>query len=466
MFIEKKLKNIKSLPHKLYLSNPRLFTISTFAIIILAGAFVYYLRYPYNYTFSNFYAEDGKIFMKNIIELGPVEALFQPFNGYLIIGVYGVTAFGWLLNSIFGSGFWTSAQFVAVASYIFLGLITCLPVIIFKKRLGLYSSIVLLLLLLLTPLGGYDYAVFGTTGNLKYAFMFIAFLLVVYRIDKNITKKPWQYFLVDATFILCALTNMLVIALLPLLLLQYKEDIIRIFKLKKINLNFDKISLLCLIIIVTTYTIIVMIHGLTSIPGYLDGPIEKSAIPAILYRGSFYGFIYPITKLLNGFTLSFIFVVITMFMIKSKYKLNLFILCYVLLVNTLGFVYSRPGVTSLFRDFNDINWPGHFFYAGTMIFTFGIIYIYHREINMFIKNHNKFYILILTILTITFMAPYSGSRFSFNELGTKRPTLKYEIDNKCSKNTKQIIDIEIFPSEGWKMQIDKNIACPKYLLDK
>lgn len=431
-----------------------------FIIILLLGAYVFYLRYPYNYLYANFYAEDGRVFMYNILQQGDLTAMFSMFNGYLMVGVYIVGSIGKFLNSLFGHGFQSLAQYLSVASYLFWGAICALPLLLFRRKLGLAVSLLAVLLLWLTPMGGWDYAVFGTIGNLKYAFVFVAAMLVVFRNDTSLANKTWHFILTDIIFLICLLTNMIVAALVPLLLIRYKDDIIRLIKSRKISISRDKISLVLLVMSATVYVGLIILHGLTSISGYLDGPLDKSAIPTILYRGSIYGLIYPITPLLNEYLVAFMFIIAISVMLTSKYRTQLSILAYVLIANTLGFVYNRPGVTSMFLNFDDKIWPGHFFYAGTMIFVFGVVYIYRNELGRLMKRSDKPTLLLSLVFLIYFMALSSGSHYDFNRMIMKRPTLVSEVQSKCA-TTDSLSDLtlDIYPSKDWTMIISREKAC-------
>jgi hypothetical protein len=45
-------------------------------------------RFPNLLQYPNFYAEDGSVFLQNIIDKGVAGSLLTPFNGYFITGLY------------------------------------------------------------------------------------------------------------------------------------------------------------------------------------------------------------------------------------------------------------------------------------------------------------------------------------------------------------------------------------------
>ncbi len=84
-------------------------------------------------------------------------------------------------NMVLGGGINTLPMVTAGVSAVFLGLCAVLPFALFRRELGSGISLLAGLLLVLVPMYSYDYAILGTLSNLKFAFLYIAFILALYR---------------------------------------------------------------------------------------------------------------------------------------------------------------------------------------------------------------------------------------------------------------------------------------------
>lgn len=444
--------------------HPALLTVFGYFILVIVGAVVFYFRYPYAYSFSNFYAEDGSVFVKNIIESGFINSATSLFNGYFVLGQYLVMGVGFVINFIFGSGFVTLAKAIAVSSYLFWGIVCGIPWLLFRKKFGSVLTLILVALLWVTPFGGYDYAVIGTIGNLKFAFLFIATILALYRNDKILCNKTWQFIIIDIILLICIMTNIVSLGVLPILLWRYRDDIKFLVLKRKLRNNKGVVSVVTLCLICVIYFIGIYLHGIPKMPGYLDGPLDKSTLIAIFYRGSLYGLLFPISYLLNNLLVLVIFLVSLICIFRSKYKQELIVILYVIIINVVGFVYNRPGVTEFFKTYNDSLWPGHFFYAGTMLFLVGCIFIINDTFKVF-RLRNKIMIMFTVFFFVLLIFPAAGkipltNRYAQSDI---RPTLASEVERICAYNEKiendSKIVVNLFPSSGWTMSIDKSKVC-------
>lgn len=447
-------------------SHPLMVTLVGFCLLIIAGAVVYYLRYPFAYTSSNFYAEDGKIFMANLIEKGPLLGSIELFNGYLIIGQYFVAIGAQVINAIAGDGFETLAKAVSVSSYLFFGTVCALPWLLFRQKLGTILSLIVVGVLWATPLGAYDYAVIGTIGNLKFAFLFIAVLLVIYRNDISLCKQKWQFGLVDVALVVCFLTNIVALGLLPLLLLRYRKEIVDIIrrkvKLLETVLRFDILSLMLVVLLGIVYVLFVYINGVPEHPGYLDGPLDESSLIALLYRGSTYALFFPLNYLFNDIYVIITFIAAAAVILYSRNILTTTLtLTYAMLINVIGFVANRPGVAELFSSYNDDAWPGLFFYAGTMMFIVGAAFILNRSFNSLSLKKKLVSLASVTFLTILVLPASGVSIRDPYQNGVVRPTLASEVTRVCSipfgadaKTT-----IGVYPTNEWVMSVEPDKIC-------
>jgi hypothetical protein len=454
----KRLQNI-------IVQHPKLTMLFTWLTILFIVSVIFYFRYPYSYNEPNFYAEDGSIFTKNVLEKGPILALITLFNGYLIIGQYLLTDIAVGISYIVGHGFVSIPRAIALVSYVFWAFICTIPFILFKKKLGLLPSIILVFLLSIVPLGGYDYATIGTIGNLKFAFFFIAALLIIYRNQEQLKHIKYKTLLVDGFLLLCILTNILVIALLPFGVWKYRNNIKKmltrtgqIFSAFK----FEFISLLVLLLISFLYVVIVYVHGIPKTPGYLDTPLKINTLPNIFFRGSIYGILFPINSLMNSVLAVLLMALSLIIATISKNRLVLWFIGFAIFINVFGFVYNRPGVSDFFQTYSIWGGPGQFFYAGTMLFVFGLVYLTKDWFNSR-GNIKRAIVTILVIIYIITSFASSGSQgVSYNTIISHRPTIGSEVDRICAQGEKQDSStINIYPSDGWKLTLPHHTICSR-----
>lgn len=448
---------------KWLLRHEALASILVAMLLVIVGALVFYLRYPFAFEAANFYAEDGKIFMKNLIEFGPVVGLFQLFNGYLIVGQYMVGVAALVVNELLGSGFVTLPKAMAVASYLFFGFVCVLPWILFRKRLGLALSLIVVVLLWATPLGSYDAAVIGTIGNLKFSFLFIAVLLVIYRNDELLCRHRWQFIAVDIALLLCVCTNIVTIGLLPFALIRYSKtmtELIKMFSVKTLLRSLAKpglAALLVLVLVAVTYVLFVYLSGIPKQPGYLDQPLDPRGLLPLSYRATAYGLFFPINHLMTGVFEALAIIGVLALFLLSKYRAAMSVVVAALALNIIGFVYNRTGVTLHFLSFSDAAWPGHFFMAGTMIVVFGLGYIVADTFKS-MSVAKRLYAVCGSLVVFALILPAAGFTKA-NPYETTRPALASEVERVCAKKDDDKVMIEVYPAVGWTMQIDRDTAC-------
>lgn len=451
---------------KKYLKNhPTTVTILGFVTLALLGAIFFFIRYPSAYLSSNFFAEDGRYFMKYLLEKGFWGAALTGFNGYLIVGQYIIGEAGIIINSIFGHGFITLAKAVAVASYLFFGLICALPYLLFRKMLGIPLSLITIFLLWITPLGMYDYFVIGSIGNLKFAFIFIATLLIIYRNSKGLCNKWWQFVLIDSVLLLCVLTNIIAVGLLPLLLIRYWDEIKQLFIKKKVQ-QFRSAGFLSLIVLAAisfVYLLVVYFKGVPTIEGYFDGPLHKSSFIALIYSSTIHALLFPITYLFNNVfaAIAVLLTLVYLFWRKENRTVTITIVVAILL-SIFGFVLNRPGVTEVYLTYNQGQWTSNFFYAGTMLTVFGLCYAskgYFRKLTLFSK---WLWVGLCGLLIIIFI-PAAGFHLAnpYTSAQAYRPTLAQEVKRVCSETTNRNtpVTIQVYPWSGWTMDIEKSNVC-------
>lgn len=445
--------------NKLLLS--RKFTIIFWIVLVLLGAFILYIRYPYAFTQANFYAEDGNNFAISIINDGYIIPLFKLFNGYLIFFQYLLLDLAFMVNGIFGNGIVTLPKYIALVSYLAFSLACSLPWLLFRKKIGNILSVLLVLMLLFTPLGGSDYAVLGTIGNLKFLFMYIATLLIIYRNDNQLVKdKSIKLYFIDGLIFMCVLTNILVLLLLPLGLIRYKDKILLMTKSKKLLKKYltpELITLIVLIVVSFAYSLLVYIKGIPKFEGYLDGPIQFDGLVNALFRSSWYGVLYPLYTSLNIYCVIALLLIMPLVALWRKYRFFSLSIIWAILVASLGFIVNRPGVTEYMKVYNSDGGPGQFFYACTMIFIFGLVYILAPYFNN-LRLAKKLIILYAVFIYIIWAFPLAGSRGSSFETYSNLPTISESLSEACIKSGNKV-NVSIYPSDAWSMTINRSIAC-------
>ena len=439
-----------------------------FALAAIFSAVVYF-RYPYAYSIPNFYAEDGKIYVANIFQMGPINATFQLFNGYLVVGQYLVVHFAMLINELFGSGFVSLPKAIAVASYVFLGVISCLPWLLFKNKMGSTMSIIAGFLIALFPLGASDWTVIGTVGNLKFAFVYIAFLMILHR--NRLVDEKYAYrkmFWIDAVLLICIMTNITTIALLPLACLPYirKQLVLKPkYNFKTLFSESSTIGLINLMCLSVVYVSYVLLHGIPKMHGYLDGPINIAGVVNALYRGSLYGFLYPLQSTMTtvlSMLLMITALVAVWYLVRNKNdRLSVSAAIYSILIAVFGFVISRPGVTEYYGTPVTTGGPGQFFYGGTLILIFVSLYLISSKINGMNKRQ-KTALSAFFMLYLVWSVPFAGYREKSLQEYNRVPPISQARAVACtSPPPGNSVKIQIYPTQEWYMTIKKEVACDR-----
>lgn len=445
--------------------HSRLFHIAVWLLLVAALTFLMYKRFPLHFDIPNFYAEDGKVFADNIIEKGWLLAALTPFNGYLIFLQYVVTGAGFMINVVAGGDFVTLSKAIAIASYVAIALACSLPWLLFRQKIGALWSLLAVIFLAFVPLGASDFTVIGTIGNLKFLFFYVACLLIMYRVfvlgkDSGLIKT----IVVDVLILLCVLTNVTVIALLPFLFLPYKGQFLaaaRSKKLKSLKVVLQEpafIGAALLVMVSGVYFLIVVAAGIPKMPGYLDGPIREAGLMNSFYRSSWYGVLYPLHTTLNHFVVAGLLVLLPAVLLIKKCRWEVLLLLWAIFVSVVGFVINRPGVTEFLVGYTADGGPGQFFYGGTMIFVFGIFYLSAGWFNG-LRRAYKLLVITGLALYMIWAFPYAGDGPKSYDRYDARPTLYQATEVACQQQKGKEISIQIYPSEGWSMDVERSIAC-------
>lgn len=392
-------------------SSPSWPSIALFVVGSIVASIIFFIRFPNNFIEPNFYAEDGSIFLNNIHQHGFLSAVFTPFNGYFISGLYILEGLGYITNSIFFHGdFLDLAKSFAIISYVFLGTICALPLLLFRRQFGIYALAIIFLLSTFVPIPGFDYAIIGTISNLKFVFVYIAFLLLVYR--HFIPDKNWvRFIIVDLALLICAYTNVVVYLLLPFALLRYVPQL-RGKKFRQLFNDRSVQSLVGLGILLLPQVILIKLFGILPMPGYLDAPYRNEAtVNLFIYRPYLFPILSSVDKSMSDILAILAFVasnVVLWFWLRQYRSIYIFGFLAIFLT-TLLFVLHRTGVSELYLSYAS-GGPDQFFYTQNLIFCF----IFGVAVALAIRSlrNEKFRVIMygtLVTLILLFYIPRAGT---------------------------------------------------------
>lgn len=434
-----------------------------FLIFCVIGTLIFFLRFPNNFFEPNFYAEDGSIFMLNIEKYGFLKAFFTTFNGYYVFGIYLLEGAGYIINFLFSGGLIDLARSFALISYIFLGTICALPILLFRNRWGLSVALLIFLLSVFVPMPGYDYSIIGTIGNLKFIFVYLAFLLLIYRHFAS-EDKLIKVIAIDIIIAICAYTNVAVYLLMPFAVLKYirflnpkKNKLKKIIKLRSFQ------SLLLLGILLVPQIIVIKIFGLPSMAGYLDTPYQwNSTINLFIFRPFLYPIFIGLTKYMTDILVVCLFCILSVFLwISIKKNRELLIFGYLtIFFITFLFVANRTGIGDLFTGYSS-GGPDQFFYTQNLIICFLLGLSIPATLRHFKKilSFKISYLIILILIIITY-APAAGTYGENNFMQSTVKNIYTQAQYECNQNDS--INIQLYPAKNDLFQLkdlDRNKIC-------
>lgn len=371
---------------KLAANHPNLFLLGSYIGLVLAVTLTLFWRFPNNVMHANFYAEDGSVFLQNVLDKGWLGAAFTPFNGYMVWGLYLLEGFGWLLNLVFGSSLLSLPGFFALAAIIFMATILSLPYLLFGTLFGRLKMLVVVIFGALLPLPLSPHVVIGTIGNQKWIFFYLAFLLVLYRIFRHKQLSLPKVLVIDAALLICAYTNSTTYALVPLLFMPYLQNAWQQHKksLPKALLTqlrrYEVLSLIGLCVLLLPQVIYVSLHGIPAIPGYLDTPYKASRTIEVFGNRSL---LFGLTHIVNGYLNDWLVLIMLAVLIglainvlRGRAKITFFVGIYAALVASALFVINRPGITDFFMNYDySGSGPDQFFYTQTLIMYLPLVLV-------------------------------------------------------------------------------------------
>ena len=432
-------------------------------MILAIASFIFYRRFPNNYLQPNFYAEDGSVLAKNIFDKGFFHALGTTFNGYYIWGLYILEKLGMIVNYLFfHNEFANLPRALALTSYTTLAFITTLPVLLFRRYFKPQALALIVLLSVFVPLTSYDYAIIGTIGNLKFAFIYLAFLLLIYRhLMPDNSKKVY---LIDAGLLICAYTNITVYPMMLFALLRYIPKSKGKDFYKKIVHDKTFQSLIGLGLLMLPQLYVVKTQGVPVLKGYLDSGFDyKRTVEIFVDRSYLYGLFFPINKFLNdayAILVTGVLIELGIIFAKKYRKIFLFGLASIFLATFL-FVIKRTGVSQFFIGYKN-GGPDQFFYPQNWIFVF-IVGLASVEIFDKVKRipwRITLYCLVFGIIILG-LAPHANS-YGDNNFMAKNVGTIYAVAQKACDSNRQQLDVTIYPTpDNLYSNINRQVLCTK-----
>lgn len=428
-------------------------------LVVAAATVIFMMRYQPAFSQANFYAEDGNVFTNTVLTHNPVETALTGFNGYLVVGQYIIAEAAVDAASALGMHFYQIPAVIAFFSCLFLGLTVALPYILFRRQLGQIMALVAVLFGAFTPMPSSDYVVIGTLGNLKFAFLYWAFLFVLYRIQN--VKNTKKVVLSDAVLLLSILTYAPAAALLPFALWPYKDSILKAVRSKKDMYKLFRTrtftSLIVLSGISAVYLSVVILRGVPPIPGYLDGPYHARATMKIAFHSTWYAWLFVLVDKMRDLVAAGLIALVIYIGLRFKNNREVFLLgAWSILVGTVSFVVNRPGIGDFFMQY--ANGPDQFFYAQRLVFTFMIIWMFAAYFKALTAEGKTVYLAVIILLFLC-VVRYAGS-FGANQsqYSAILPANK-TIPEQCANTHNSTIVVGLYPSQQWHWTLDRNTAC-------
>jgi len=451
--------NIKKIIHT---NKKNIINIIAFIILVVLGAYIFYLRFPNNFNQPNFYAEDGYIFAHNLINKGFINSIFEIFNGYYLWGVYLLGEIGIIVNSIlFKGNLLYLPQSFALVSYFFLSLCVTLPLFLFRKIIGSLPLFLLISFSLFLPMPGSDYAIIGTISNLKFLFLYLAFLLIIYRnvAGRNIKK----IILIDFIILICGFTNINVYLLIPFGLYHYINKY-SISGCKKIFKDITFISYVTLGLLLLLQLVVIKINGIPKLVGYLDSPFNFArAIEIFIYRPFVFVCTEPILKNLNNLSTLLITGILIILIVIYNQRKNIWIYLMggvAIFFPGIIFAINRTGISDHFFGYLSSG-PDQFFYTQNLITLFvltillGDVWHYYSE-NKKIKYLTIIPIILFFPIYVLHSGSFGGNNFMEKNVGNVFINAK----NACNTQRGLNIQFSVYPEKKVpKMILERDSVC-------
>lgn len=437
----------------------------TFIVVYL----LWTLRYPDCLTDFNFYAEDGKEFIESILKEGLIESILKPFNGSIISVLYLISFISIKFLHFFNLPFWYLPTLQSVIVNAVYSFIFSLPVLLFSqhKISSVFNISLFCIISCLLPIHPYQYEIIGSLGNLKWMFLYLSFLLLIYRYYvkieyqsplNTITSKNYikNFILIDVGILICFYSLPSVILVYFLLTIEELFSFINNkFRFQISTSSFLFSSIFALL------PLFVSLTSKHSQPGYLDTPyILKNTIEIFVARTALYPLFPFLYKHLNDILSLFLFIVVLgVLFYNQKFKKPIRAGIFLVFASIFLFVMNRPGISASFDHYQTTSYS-RFFYTQNLIILF-IIYFYF--LRQFTLPYGK------KIICLYFFSIYSFYFFTAHSPSanfSQTPNLKSQINSICSDFSSynaQLADTNInltlYPTPAWTLNVNIKDIC-------
>lgn len=420
-------------------------------LIFLIFVAIVILRNPVYLQFPNFYAEDGVVFFKDSYSKGFL-SLFETFNGYPLVGIRIISLLGTSLSLFpFLHNLLLVAILFSLLSYIFWALLAFLTVRELRNFVDRFWAYLGGFLVLLIPLSGWNYAILGTIGNLKFGFLYLAFLLMVERLHRNDWTKSNKSLLM-----ICVLTNPMSAIFLPFFYFSKQKPLI---SKSATDYMFGIFTIIVgMVIYVNSRTYILPKE-------YVSGYWSFWDFTKVVTGRTF---IFPLTSSLyseNFLIITVLTLLVTVVALNNLSSPNrIFIitslLCAVFVSSFI--LFSRQGLIVFYSPATNPG-PAQFFYPQNMIVMFCFVIIAESIARRFYRGLVPYKIAPVILFSLYIWGNYQGIGF-----GGVGPNAAWQKSfNSIDKNTaeackgeiKNLVEIEILPGMPWKLTLPKSVVC-------
>lgn len=440
-----------------------------FAVCVVGSFAIFFFRAPDPFLNPTFFAEDGATYIGALYADGFQTALRAARPDYLVLGNILLS---WIAVTVckvfFANNVLYLPQIVAAVVNLFLAAVVATPVVLLRNRLRPPFLFALWLLTSFVPLGHTDYEIFGRLANTGFAFFYLAVVLVWHR--NRTTRFGWGMAATDALLWLCAATNPLTLALLPMLVLPYLSE--RTWKRLSPWQIVRQGSFLSLIMLAAACVPIVLaiVQG-QPLPRVAPGPITRQyAVELTLARNILYPLVHAFyTKLSTKITLAICAaVVVGFFLFRRRRHLPLYVTGgYALALSSAVLLFSRRELANFIHGYGT-SFPDRYFYAQNLIFLLLCVVL---AADFSLRFHRSRLVQCLPLLLaglffykIHHESTYMSPAPPFTSLGNFRTTLETAVSQQSFVDRSgngspqgEFVKINTYPA-SWTMLLPRDVV--------
>jgi hypothetical protein len=342
------------------------------------------------------------------------------------------------------------AIFTALISYLFWASLSMFTFFVLKNFVDRPLQYLGALLILLTPLSGWNYAILGTIGNLKFGFLYIAFLLMI----KRITEYEWTR-INKIIYICCIFTNPMAIIFLPGFLYSRESQ----FTKKRMDLIIAFALVLVTIIIVRT-------AARYPLPDeYASGAWTSTQfLEVIIGRTVFFALAADFYQNLSTFIVGLLFLIVfaTSLSRNNRNRFYGIVAIGTAITASLILMFTRGGLNLFYNGYKDPG-PAQFFYPQNMIIIFAFIILLGGS-NFYSKKQLRWKFVSSSFLLLLYLL-FNMQGIGFNGIGvngawqTEKGSINQNLQKLCNSRESKEINIPIMPGEPWVMSMPRNEVC-------